>query len=670
MLLYEPQSDTVLQLADKPFASGGEGKLYRIEAPADWRQYVAKVYHPSKRSQARADKLRYLLAHPPQTTDEGHQSLIWPSALLYESGQMMGFLMPLAKGEKLEVLCTPKLPRKLDQSWARLQQGQVKALQLRLKLCFNIAVAVHHIHETGRYALVDLKPDNIMVQPNGLIAIVDSDSIEVIEAGKAVYPGRVATPEYSPPESYRGLRPGEDTILPSWDRFSLAVIFYRLLLGIHPFAATFTGPYEQATGLAQKIEAGLFVHSSKAQRHLRVAPPLHQRFKSLPDPVQDLFQYCFEEGHENPNLRPTAEEWCSALSNRKRIRVQRPSFSEQLSENSLPALPEASDFRFKPSPILQLPQLQQDAPVAPVRFSYLPKQEKVRSIAITLLAAFFGLKLFGLPLVVQIFVMIFLWSSWLGMAQYLGYYTHFKYWRKRILAWQLSRVKWRERLMRWRLLLFRRRRARLNRRMEKIWRKQLKPEALSPVAELQALQQQRSAFLKEQDALISKLCQEEEQALRSYRQAKLDAFKHLKGMTLEHKIKRLEKQSPGSTWQTQELMDLKAAQQDLEQEKARLKALYDARYTALLEEARARWTALENNLSAEAQLQQAELEEKQSIFRELQERYTARATKLRQRYAQPLKKAAAQQEKRHRLEQKLKRYEEITIKNYQKLFKQ
>ncbi|HKZ41119.1 MAG TPA: hypothetical protein VJ044_09160, partial [Candidatus Hodarchaeales archaeon] len=133
------------------------------------------------------------------------------------------------------------------------------------------------------------------------------DSIQIAENGRALHYSEVATLEYAPPEASR-LHPANTFILESWDRFSLAVCFYEILFGLHPYAATSDGQYSNATTIEQKIQKGLFVHGSK-NNYLSVIPPIHNNFRNLPVSIRDLFVRAFEDGHTNPNSRPSAEEW-------------------------------------------------------------------------------------------------------------------------------------------------------------------------------------------------------------------------------------------------------------------------------------------------------------------------------------------------------------------------
>ncbi|MCP4437827.1 MAG: hypothetical protein GY810_02700 [Aureispira sp.] len=320
-----------IRLSSKPFAGGGEGNLYRITSPANYKGYVAKIYHPPKQTALREQKVNYLINHPPHESvndPNQHSPIVWITDGLYKNGRFVGFIMPFVKGEKLEVLCLSKLPRKLSGEWRRFDRKNPRSWELRLRICFNLATAIYQIHSADRYVLVDLKPDNVVVQPNGLISIVDTDSVEVIENGRAIFPAPVATPEYTPPEFYKNThRTVNSTVGESWDRFGLAVIFYKLILGIHPFTASSLPPYEQLVSLHNKIEHGLFVFAPDKKKFIQQPIPApHKVFHGKLNPeLRELFIGCFVEGNNTPALRPTAGDWCYAFieaMNDDRIRRQ------------------------------------------------------------------------------------------------------------------------------------------------------------------------------------------------------------------------------------------------------------------------------------------------------------------------------------------------------------
>lgn len=331
--LYTRNSKEKLRLSMKPFAGGGEGNLYKIVSPNHRQNYVAKLYHAAKCTPIREAKLVYMLENAPASTqfqqEETDSRLVWVVDLLYnDKNEFVGFIMPKIEGEKLEILCTPQLPKKINPIWERFNLDNPEAAGLRLKVCFNLAAAVHQLHAAEQYVLVDLKPDNVIIQPNGVVWLVDIDSIEIVKNGQKLYDAPVATPEYTPPEHYNKNLGYDPTSFVAWDQFSLAVIFYKLLLGIHPYAASCLAPYDKATNLAQKIELGLFVYNNSLRDHFQVIPNLHEGFRKLGRKLQALFLQCFVDGHQKTAARPRADQWCSVLMQLLDLTVKQPMPSE------------------------------------------------------------------------------------------------------------------------------------------------------------------------------------------------------------------------------------------------------------------------------------------------------------------------------------------------------
>ena len=424
-----------IELNDAPLASGGEGSLYRLVRPDD-PSVVAKIYHNNRRTPLRRDKMGYLQEHPPKdfAPEEGI-TLVWPKEVLTdEAGAFMGFLMPFATGEKLEILCLPQLPKRHQTAWEAYDRAIPGQQQRRLGLCYNIARAIERLHQTERYVVIDMKPDNILVQPDGSVALVDLDSIEVVENGETLYDAPVATPEYTPPDSYWEQPEVDPTQEEPWDRFGLAVIFYKLLLGVHPFAASTQGDYAQYTSLYQKIEQGLFVHHPNMQAHFSVVPPLHDRYHRLPIRVQQLFERAFIAGHEQPFMRPSASEWVQVLYE------FRP--TSQLDETRL-AIPDFSlrqwSPRLKLDQLLELPsftpltpttKLQADQPLDPKAVAQHSLPEEIQDPQQIRSQRFFNFVVFLLLLVIG--AALSLTMPWygavlLGVLGYLGFnYSTFK----------------------------------------------------------------------------------------------------------------------------------------------------------------------------------------------------------------------------------------------------
>lgn len=296
-----------VKLSSVPLGKGGEGNVHSVEQGQGGRSsLVAKLYKPEKRTSHQEQKIDFLIANSPNCESNGHTYLIWPKEALTQNGEFAGFLMPKAHGVELEKLCLAKLDDTLGPQWQRFGHGASEAKRLRLSLCRNISHAVAAVQQKRCYVLVDLKPVNIFVNPQGLVSIIDLDSLQVTERGHLLYGNKVCTPEYTPPEAAKK----EKIRKSSWDDFTLAVILYRVLVGIHPF----TGSYKDSsiTEVSAGIKLGLYPHGPK-KSSFRVIPPLHQRLNEYPDSVAKLFNRCFVEGTLNPDLRPSAKEWFDIL---------------------------------------------------------------------------------------------------------------------------------------------------------------------------------------------------------------------------------------------------------------------------------------------------------------------------------------------------------------------
>ena len=73
--VYTKKSKEKLMLSKKPFASGGEGHLYKIIAPHSFINFVVKIYHSNKLTPTKEAKIDYLLEHPPK---EAHKTSLPP----------------------------------------------------------------------------------------------------------------------------------------------------------------------------------------------------------------------------------------------------------------------------------------------------------------------------------------------------------------------------------------------------------------------------------------------------------------------------------------------------------------------------------------------------------------------------------------------------------------
>jgi len=167
---------------------------------------------------------------------------------------------------------------------------------------------VRSVHSRG-YVIGDVNESNVLVAEDAIVTLVDTDSFQVND-GTTVYRCTVGKPEYTPPE-LQGMSFRDVDRSVEHDLFGLGVLIYQLLMeGTHPFGGVFTGQGE-APELQDRIKSGHFPHG---RRGIPYKPmPLAPSFQMLPVALQELFLLCFEQGHGNPAVRPTAEVWSKAL---------------------------------------------------------------------------------------------------------------------------------------------------------------------------------------------------------------------------------------------------------------------------------------------------------------------------------------------------------------------
>ena len=309
------QNGATLSVADNPLGEGGEGAVYEILSPANYRNSVAKILYPDKRTNERRYKVRYMVDNPPANIQDGngHNFLIWPQQILLDNNDFVGFIMPKAEGIDLEELCRVKLKPELGSEWQKFYRDNSDSMILRLILCSNIAKAVNAIHATGHYVIGDLKPENIRVESNGLVSILDLDSCQISDGGQIRFQSKMNTPKYNPPETII-----EHKEL-SWDLFILGIIFYEILIGCLPGQGTLQ-PHlnEQYSTPDLKLRNGYFPFGSKGHFFDVIATP-HHNFKNLPDRVQKLFLRCFDQGITNPVIRPNTSDWLNNLTAKPKI---------------------------------------------------------------------------------------------------------------------------------------------------------------------------------------------------------------------------------------------------------------------------------------------------------------------------------------------------------------
>ena len=300
---------------DRVIGRGGEGHIYALDTLPD---LVAKVYHrPRPRDPTAAlkyaekrAKLALMVDNPPNMPErDGHVSIAWPLDTLHSTRStspdtVIGFLMHEIRDVQPVSQCYNPAARK--------RQFPHYTYKHLCAVAVNIAIAVDAIHDRN-YVIGDINESNIMVNDSGLVTLIDTDSFQVIDQSDGkIHRSPVGKPEYTPRElqghSFDAVNRNQ-----YHDRFGLGVIVYQLLMeGLHPYAGRYTGLGEPPA-IEDNIASGHFLHSEN-----RVVPlvdgPGFMRWHTLDESIRELFRLCFERGHDNQIVRPTAFQWEEAIT--------------------------------------------------------------------------------------------------------------------------------------------------------------------------------------------------------------------------------------------------------------------------------------------------------------------------------------------------------------------
>jgi serine/threonine protein kinase len=116
--------------------------------------------------------------------------------------------------------------------WDLLQRQRPPATADVLRIATLLCDALEYMHRSG-VVHRDLKPNNVMLCPDGSVRIMDFGIASAAAARRltfAGFTGRLGTPHYMAPEQVRGQRGDART-----DIYSLGAILYEMMTGRPPF---------------------------------------------------------------------------------------------------------------------------------------------------------------------------------------------------------------------------------------------------------------------------------------------------------------------------------------------------------------------------------------------------------------------------------------------------
>ena len=168
------------------------------------------------------------------------------------------------------------------------------SLSEAMRLCTEIAEALARAHEAGIIHR-DLKPSNIMLTRDGHVKVVDFGLARQFDFGTGQTANETllsspqalsGTLDYMSPEQCRGASLDQRS-----DIFSLGIIFYQMLTGVHPFQratpleSAIAILHEQPPSLSSRMQCPLAVQQVV---HKMLAKAVEARFQSTAELVKEL----------------------------------------------------------------------------------------------------------------------------------------------------------------------------------------------------------------------------------------------------------------------------------------------------------------------------------------------------------------------------------------------
>lgn len=295
--------------------SGGEGTVYRLQNS----QFAAKIY---KNADPKLEyKLRYMVSHPIPTVQDQSRNIIlmaaWPRDVIFDSSRrFVGYVMPIVEGGidifEIERGCTSAKARSMfpNYTW-----------RLNVLVARNLAASVNELHKKG-YTIGDMNCKNILVNKNGTIFLLDTDSIDLtIPTTGQHYKCCVGIPEYLAPELQgRDLRSPSARFTKETDNFALAIHIFRLLMNnYHPFSGRQLTRLESSSAVTpwmKQIAEGICPYINT---YSNISIPLSspRLEEMLPNYIRSNFIKTFDYNSTNvlskAGSRTTAAEWTMSL---------------------------------------------------------------------------------------------------------------------------------------------------------------------------------------------------------------------------------------------------------------------------------------------------------------------------------------------------------------------
>ncbi len=195
----------------RELGEGGFGRVYLAFDPELGQPVAIKKI----RTQGDPDLLKRFQLEVRTTAGLRHKNIVTIHASGEESGDPY-LVMEFLEGQTLKQI---------------IHQRSAVSLLEKVRIMTQVAEGLAYAHSKG-VVHRDVKPENIMVLPDGEVKIMDFGIALAADRNSAVTQtgGIIGTPSYFAPEQLEGAKANEQT-----DIFSFGDVYYELLAGVHPF---------------------------------------------------------------------------------------------------------------------------------------------------------------------------------------------------------------------------------------------------------------------------------------------------------------------------------------------------------------------------------------------------------------------------------------------------
>ncbi len=311
MEYYKGLKGNIYQL-NNVLGQGGEGVVYDLlnDSTRVAKIYKADHFKSKKERDTMERKLKTMLSMKLTGYVDNLFLFTWPMDILYDSGTMVGFIMPrVSSNLKIFSIC------RIDKS--------VKAAypdftwKYSVQFAYNLAVVVQYLHSKG-IIVGDLNQNNIFVDSHtSAVILIDCDSFDILDASTGEhFPCTVGFSEILAPELQQVGNMKNGRFTKESDDFSLAIHIFRLLMNnSDPFGGIMaSGRSLSGIPANQAIINGECQYVRDVGKKL---PETSPKFEAMPPEIQRLFIKTFDynalTNQQRISRRATADEWVKAL---------------------------------------------------------------------------------------------------------------------------------------------------------------------------------------------------------------------------------------------------------------------------------------------------------------------------------------------------------------------